>query len=52
MGRLKMALAMLVAIAAGVVVYVAAAVKTRAITYADMSLIPKGDRIAKALHIH
>lgn len=52
MGRLKMALAMPVAIAAGVAVYVAAAVKTRAITYADMSLIPNGDRIAKALHIH
>ncbi|HPS75840.1 MAG TPA: polysaccharide biosynthesis protein [Oscillospiraceae bacterium] len=51
MGRLKMALAMLAAIAVGVVVYIIAAVATGAVTYEDMALIPKGDRIARALHI-
>lgn len=51
MGRLKMAFAMLVAIAVGVVVYIIVAVQARAITAEDMSLIPKGDRIAKMLHI-
>jgi stage V sporulation protein B len=51
MGRLKMALAMLAAIAVGVVVYVFAAVKTRAVTAADMSLMPKGERITKLLHL-
>ena len=28
-----------------------AAVQTRAITYDDMALIPKGEKIAKLLHI-
>jgi stage V sporulation protein B len=51
MGRMKMALAMLVSIAAGVVVYIFAAVKTRAVTAADMSLLPKGDRITAILHL-
>lgn len=46
-----MAFAMLVAIAVGVIVYIIAAVQTRAITAEDMSLIPKGDKIAKMLHV-
>lgn len=51
MSRLEIALAMLAAIAVGVIVYIAAAVKTRAVTAEDMSLIPKGDKIAAVLHL-
>ncbi len=51
MSRLEIALAMLAAIAVGVIVYIVAAVKTRAVTAEDMSLIPKGDKIAAVLHL-
>jgi stage V sporulation protein B len=47
----RMALCMLVSIVIGVAVYLVAAVQTRAITYDDMALIPKGEKIAKLLHI-
>ena len=51
MSRLEIALAMLAAIAVGVIVYIVAAVKTRAVTAEDVSLIPKGDKIAAVLHL-
>jgi stage V sporulation protein B len=38
-------------IAAGAVVYVIAAVKLRAITREDCLLLPKGEKIAKLLHL-
>ena len=47
----RMALAMLVAMVCAVVTYLVAVVKTRAITLADMQLIPRGEKLAKALHI-
>lgn len=40
------------AVAAGVVVYLVMIVAVRAITLEDMKLIPKGEKIAKILHIH
>ena len=40
-----------VPIAAGVVVYIIAAVKLRAITREDCLLLPKGEKIAKLLHL-
>lgn len=49
--RMKMAAAMLAAIIVGVAVYVFAAVKTKAVTAADMSLMPKGDKITRLLHL-
>ncbi len=45
------ALSMLVSIGAGVIVYFVLVIKARAITAEDMALIPKGDKIAKLLHI-
>ncbi len=39
------------AVAAGVVVYLVLAIALRAITLEDMKLIPKGEKIAKVLHI-
>ena len=50
-GRLYMAAAMLAAIAVAVVVYFVMVVALRAITYEDMKLIPKGEKLAKLLHI-
>ena len=50
-GRLYMAVAMLAAIAVAVVVYFVMVVALRAITYEDMKLIPKGEKLAKLLHI-
>ena len=47
----RMALAMLVSMACAVVTYLVAVVKTRAITLADLQLIPKGEKLAKVLHI-
>ena len=51
-GRLALALDMCVAIAAAVIVYAVAVIKLRAITAEDMKLIPKGDKIAKLLHMN
>ncbi|MCC8357269.1 MAG: polysaccharide biosynthesis protein [Oscillospiraceae bacterium] len=42
----------LVAVLTGVVVYVVMIIATRAITMEDMKLIPKGEKLAKRLHIH
>ena len=47
----RMALAMLVSMACAVVTYLVAVVKTHAITLADLQLIPKGEKLAKVLHI-
>lgn len=47
----RMAVSMLLAMLAAVVVYVAAVVVTRAVTQEDMKLIPRGEKIAKLLHI-
>ena len=47
----RTALAMLVSMVCAVVTYLIAAVKTRAITLADLQLIPKGEKLAKVLHI-
>ena len=47
----RTALAMLVSMACAVVTYLIAVVKTRAITLADLQLIPKGEKLAKVLHI-
>lgn len=49
--RMQMALGMLVAIGAAALVYVVAIIKLRAITAEDMKLIPKGEKIAKLLHM-
>jgi stage V sporulation protein B len=40
------------AVLTGVVVYVVMAIALRAITLEDMKLFPKGEKIAKILHIH
>lgn len=40
------------AVLTGVVVYVVMAIALRAITLEDMKLIPKGEKLAKLLHIH
>lgn len=50
-GRLAMALDMCIAIAVAVIVYAVAVIKLRAITAEDMALIPKGDKIARLLHM-
>ena len=47
----RVALAMLAAMACAVVTYLVAVVKTRAITLSDMQLIPRGEKLAKVLHI-
>lgn len=51
LSRMRMALSMGAAIAAAVLVYFAAIVVTRAITAEDMKLIPKGEKLAKALKL-
>lgn len=51
LGWKQMAVAMLLAILVAIVVYVAAVVVTRAVTQEDMKLIPRGEKIAKLLHI-
>ena len=50
--RLAMAVAMIVAIAAAVVVYVVMIGLTRAVTMEDMALIPHGEKIGRLLHLH
>ena len=50
-GRLIMALVMCVAIGIAVIVYAVAVIKLRVITTEDMKLIPKGEKIAKLLHM-
>ena len=49
--RLLMLIAMCIAIAVAVAVYAVMAVVTRSVTLEDMKLIPKGEKIAKLLHI-
>ena len=46
-----MAIAMVAAIGVAVVVYFVLVVALRAITYEDMKLIPKGEKLARILHI-
>lgn len=50
-GRLIMALCMCLAIGAAVIVYLVLTVLTRAVTYEDMKLIPKGEKLARLLRI-
>ena len=50
-GRFGGILAMLIAIAAAVVVYVVCVISTRALTREDLSLIPGGDKIARLLRM-
>ena len=50
-GRLYTAVAMVLAIGAAVIVYFVLVVVLRAITYEDMKLIPKGEKLARILHI-
>ena len=49
--RMMILVALVVAIGVGVVVYGVMTIITKAITMDDMMLIPKGDKIAKLLHI-
>ena len=49
--KLYMAAAMCAAMLVAVIVYAVAAIKLRAITAEDMKLIPKGEKIAKLLHM-
>lgn len=51
-GRLSIAIDLCVAIALAVVAYAFFAIKLRAITAEDMALIPKGEKIAKLLHMN
>lgn len=46
-----MALSMLAAIGVAVIVYLVLAIVTRAVTLDDMKLIPKGEKLARLLHI-
>mgnify|MGYP000274244354 FL=1 len=46
-----MALVMCVAIGVAVIVYAVSVIKLRVITTEDMKLIPKGEKIAKLLHM-
>ena len=50
-GRMALAAALGVTILLAVVVYVVMVVVTRSVTLEDMKLIPKGEKIAKLLHI-
>jgi stage V sporulation protein B len=50
--RLAMAVAMMAAIGAAILVYLVLIIVTRAVTLADMKLLPKGEKLAKLLHIH
>lgn len=51
MGRMMMALCMVLAIGVAVVIYLVLIIATRAITAEDMKLIPKGEKLAKLLKI-
>lgn len=46
-----MALVMCIAIGVAVIVYAVSVIKLRVITTEDMKLIPKGEKIAKLLHM-
>lgn len=50
-GYLHTALSMLVAIAVAVIVYLVLVIALRAVTYEDMKLLPKGEKLARLLHI-
>lgn len=50
-GTLKMLVSMALAVAAGVVIYVAAVVRSKAITNEDMKLIPGGEKLGRLLHM-
>ena len=50
-GGMGVALAMLCAIGAAVIVYLVLVIALRAVTLEDMRLIPKGDKLARILHI-
>ena len=50
-GRLMMALCMCLAIGAAVIVSLVLTVLTRAVTYEDMKLIPRGEKLARLLRI-
>ena len=50
-GRIGMLLAMGASICAAVIVYLVAAILTRAVTREDLSLIPGGEKISTFLHI-
>ncbi len=50
-GRLLMAVYLALSILAAVVVYVVMVIVTRSVTVDDMRLIPKGEKIAKLLHM-
>ncbi len=50
-GWMRMALAMLCGVGVAVIVYLVLIIVTRAVTLEDMKLIPKGEKIAKLLHI-
>lgn len=47
-----MLICMALAMAAAVVVYLVSAVSMRTVTKEDMTLIPKGEKLAKLLHMH
>ena len=49
--RIRMLLALAVAIVAAVIVYLVMVIVTKSITLEDMKLIPKGEKLAKILHI-
>ncbi|MBE6996969.1 MAG: polysaccharide biosynthesis protein, partial [Ruminococcaceae bacterium] len=50
-GRIMLAAALVVAIGIAVAVYLVMVIVTRSVTLEDMKLIPKGEKIAKLLHI-
>ena len=50
-GKLMMAASMCVSILVAVIVYAVAVIKLRVITAQDMKLIPKGEKVAKLLHM-
>ena len=52
LSRMGNALSTFAAIGVGVVVYFILVLALRAITREDLELMPKGDKIAKLLHIH
>ena len=49
---LAIALAMFGAIGCACIIYLVLIIATKAVTYEDMKLIPKGEKLAKLLHIH
>lgn len=51
-GRLSLLVCLVLAMGVAVVVYMIAAISSRAITAADMELIPGGKKIARLLHMN